>query len=202
MYANRFELEQCVVDALSYCESSELEHSVNFRRILANAHRDWVNAINVSDKAFIGWKTAEREERLAWKHLAKTVTEIQVMLERVNATGYLDQKVMYWDPPALVPAVDEMIRYLKAELEDIEFAGDQIDLLKRRLSAAQANHRTTLSALAEYKRQARGRSDSMTTLVNTIASFRRAMRREIGKGNAEYQQIRWPYAVASDEAVL
>ncbi len=203
MYANRFELDQCILDSLAYCARHEDQPTCeNFAGLLEKADRDMKKVVANSDSAFITWKHRDRAERLAWKHVARGFGETQEMLRKVNATGFVDQKVMYWDHTRLLPFIEEMIGYLQEEKESIDFAESQAEALKRLRASAQSARRESLAALKEYKRQAQMRSDAMTTLVNTVASFRRALRRDLGRHHEEYQKIRWPYAVASDEAVL
>lgn len=202
-YANVFELNACLDDSLNYCKSHpERRHCQDFSGLLAAAKANLDKGLKVSDERFSHWRMEDGDGRLAWKHLSKELAAVQNKLRRVNAIGYLDQKVMYWDPEMLVAAVNEMVDYLRERTDDLDFAADAADSMERQLERATSEKAESNQALKEYKRFSQVRSDAMVNTVDTIASFRRAVRRELGQHHADYQAIRWPQAVASDEAVL
>lgn len=202
-YANINELEVCLVDVLRYCEEhAEREHSQSFEPLLRRAKAEFEESRKLSDQRFARWRAEDGDERLAWKHLARDLGQTQGRLRKVNALGFMDQKVMYWDEGKLIAAVDEMIGYLRERTADLDFAAEQADKLERQKEAAQSDHQGSEMALQDYSRFSQLRADAMANAVATIASFRRTLRRELGRENPEYTSIRWPQAVASDEAVL
>lgn len=202
-YANMFELNKCLKDSLQYCsDHPDRDHCETFEPMLVRALENLTKATDSSDRKFTSWRMEDRDGRLAWKHLARDLAQVQRELKKVNAVGYLDQKVMYWDTGTLVLAVDEMIDYLRERTEDLDFAEEKADKLERQKDSALNDTHDSDEALKDYIRFAQMRSDAMTETVNTIASFRRVLRRELGKKSDDYHSIRWPQAVASDEAVL
>lgn len=202
-YANMFELTSCLEDALRYCEEHpEREHVATYHGLLKIASRDLKSSVDNSDHYFSSWRMEHREDKLAWKHLSKELAAVQKELSRVNALGYIDQRVLYWDQPMLAAAVAEMIEYLREHKDNLDFAVDKADKLERMLLNATDEDFESAMKLKNYLRFSQVRSDAMKNAVNTIAGFRKMMRKDLGRDNQEYLAVKWPQAVASDEAVL
>ncbi len=203
MYANVFELTSCLDDCIAYCDKHpERDHSRFHGPLLRGAKRDLTKSTERADKEFVEWRMESREDRLAWKHLARRVSAIQRKLDAVNAIGYVDQNVNYWDPETLLDVVAEMIRYLREREEDIDFAADEAGQLERLRAKAVSEDDETERALDEYLRFSKMRSDGLTTAKDTIANFRKALRRDLTTRNEDYQAIRWPHQVAPDDRVI
>lgn len=202
-YANINELEVCLVDVLQYCEEHpERGHTIAFEPLLRHAKDEFEETMKVSDQRYVRWRAEDGDERLAWKHLARELAQTQGRLRKVNALGFMDQKVMYWDQGKLIAAVDEMIEYLQERTGDLDFAAERAEKLQRQKEAALSDNQGSAVALKDYMRFSQLRADAISNAVATIASFRRTLRRELGRENPEYTSIRWPQAVASDEPVL
>lgn len=202
-YANMFELDSCLEDAIAYCEKHpDREHSKVHHFLLKSAQKELDSAVKASDEHFASWRAEYRDDKLAWKHLSTELRDTQNELRRVGAAGYFDQKVLYWNTDLLAGAVLEMLEYLRDRVGDLDFAQKRIDALQRRLDGATSDDFETRRSLKGYLRHSQVRSDAMKNAVNTIASFRKAVRKDLGKTNQEYQSLRWPQAIASDEAVL
>lgn len=203
MYANVVELTRCLDDCIEYCHKfPDREHCTVHLPLLRQARRDLEDTTKRSDREFTQWRMEGREDRQAWKQLAKKLKSIQKKLARVNAIGYVDHTINYWDQEALVEAVDEMIDYLRARTDDLEFAEDDADRLERQKNKARSENKESGRALEEYIRFSKLRADGLTHARDTIANFRLALRRSLGVRAAEYQAIRWPQNVASDRSVL
>lgn len=202
-YANYFEISKCLSDSLAYCqEHPDREHSKFHGKLLKRAQDRLETARAKSDQEFTEWRMENREDMLAWKHLASELQKVQKRLSRVNAVGYLDQKVMYWYHDALISAVAEMIDYLKARTDDLDFAVDAIAKLERKQEKATSEVTESGRALDEYLRYSKMRADAMREVTDTIAGFRKRLRRDLGKQDEAYQAIRWPQQIASDQRVL
>lgn len=203
MYANVFELTACLDDCIEYCRRySERKHSQFHGPLLRDAKRELEQTTEKADEEFVEWRMESREDRLAWKHLGRRVSAIQRKLDAVNAIGYVDQNVNYWDPETLLAVVDEMVDYLRARVEDIEFAEDEADKLERLRNKALSEDDESERALDEYIRYSKMRSDGLTTAKDTIANFRKALRRDLTRRDEDYQAIRWPHQVAPDDRVI
>lgn len=202
-YANVFELTKCLQDCLEYCrQHPDRGHSQFYESLIRNAKEELEQSTDKANQEFTEWRMESRDDKLAWKHLAAKLASIQKQLDAVNAIGFLDQKVMYWNRPNLVAAVDKMILYLRERTDDIEFAADEADALERQKQKAQSEDNEADRALDDYIRFSKLRSDGLTNAKETIANFRKALRRDLTIRSAEYQAIRWPQQVAPDERVL
>lgn len=202
-YANMFELKSCLKDAIAYCEAhAERVHSQTYTELLTKAYADLLSAVEVSNKHFTSWRVEDREDKMAWKNLAKELRETQIELARVGAVGYFDQRILYWDTDLLAAAVKEMLEYLEDRKDDLDFAQKKIDVLQRQTSQALNEDFESGQKLKQYLRFAQVRSDAMKNAINTISGFRRVLRKDLGKGSEEYLALRWPIAVASDEALI
>ncbi|MFU8802552.1 MAG: hypothetical protein ACNA8W_01970 [Bradymonadaceae bacterium] len=201
--ANVFELTQCLKDSLEYCENNpQTELCLYFHTRLASAQQEFHEGLKMTDGHFAHWRNEAGDDRLSWKHLAMELSKTQGRLGKVGAIGYPDQKVKYWNPASLELVVREMIAYLKSRSEQIAFASEQVEKLERQLERCFSETQEATDALRTYSRFVQMRSNAINNATNTIASFRQAMRRDLGKEHPAYKSIRWPFAVATDEAVL
>ncbi len=203
MYANIFELNKCLKDCLAYCEEHpDREHSGFYEPLLRDAQRQLNKSTEKANKEFAEWRHENRDDMLAWKHLSKELAATQRELNRVNAIGYFDQKVNYWDRGQLLSAIDQMLTYLEKRRDDLSFAEERIDKLERQRSKALSEGTEADNALDEYVRFSKMRSEALMTTKDTIANFRKTLRRELKKTNDEYQGIRWPQQVSPDNQIL
>ena len=202
-YANVFELTKCLADCLEYCkEHPERDHAKFHLPLVAGAQQQLEQTTDKADREFVEWRMENREDMLAWKHLAGQVTAVQKKLNSVNAVGYIDQKINYWNREALIEAVDEMIDYLRQRADVIDFAEKKADKLERQKEKALSENDESDRALDEYIRFSKMRSDGLVNAKETIGNFRSALRRDLGTRNEEYQAISWPHQVSPDEKVL
>ncbi len=203
MYANIFELNKCLKDCISYCEQyPDREHSQFYGPLLRDAQRQLNQSTERANKEFAHWRHENRDDMLAWKHLSKELAATQRDLRRVNAIGFFDQKVDYWDREQLLTAVREMLTYLKKRSDDIDFAAKRIKALERQRSKAQSEVSEADHALGEYVRFSKMRSEALMTTKDTIANFRKTLRRELTVADDDYQGIRWPQQVSPDNQLL
>ncbi len=202
-YANIFELTRCLDDCLEYCQQyPEREHSQFHESLLREARQELDESSAKADKEFVEWRMESREDRLAWKRLAGELASVQKQLEAVNAIGFFDQKVMYWDPKRLIAAVDEMVTYLRRRVDDLDFAADKADKMERLKEKGLSEDDESDQALDEYLRFSKLRANGLKVAKDTIANFRRALRRDLTIRDKDYQRIGWPQQVATDEKVL
>lgn len=197
------ELQVCLDDCLAYCKKHpERPHVREMEARLIRADQEFKQGIAISDRKFTVWRDEHGDEMLQRKHLANQLASLQRKLASVNAVGFPSQRVMYWDQELLENAVLAMITYLRARVDVISFAQEQIDVLERRLDNCRGEDDDSERALKNYTRHVALRADGMRMATDTIAAMRRTMRRELGKNSADYQSIRWPFDVASDESIL
>src|SRR5690554_3109158 len=197
------ELQVCLDDCLAYCKKHpERQHVRDLEARLIRADQEFKQGIAVSDRKFIKWRNESGDEMLQWKHLANQLASLQRKLGSVNAVGFPARRVMYWDQELLQIAVMEMIAYLRSRVDVISFAQEEIDNLERRLDSCGSEDDDSERALKTYTRHVAQRADGMRMATDNIAAFRRDMRRELGIKNADYQSIRWPFGVATDDRIL
>lgn len=202
-YANVFELTKCLKDCLEYCrQHPDREHAQFHKSLILDAQKELDKSTDKADREFVEWRMESRDDRLAWKHLAAKLAAVQRELDAVNAIGYLDQKVMYWNQEHLLAAVAEMIKYLRDRADSIDFADDAADKLERQRDKALSEDDESDRALDEYLRFSKLRSDGLTKAKATIANFRKTLRRDLSTRDKDYQAIRWPQQVSPDERVL
>ena len=201
--ANVLELETCLDECLAYCEAHQKHDFVAFYfPRLAKAKRRWVETVAVSDRHYLTWQRDFRDDRIAWRKLSTEYKATQNALRRVNALGYAEETVRYWDEEILGVAVAEMIAYLEARRDVIEIADERIEALNRAMGSAELEDTAADAALRQFKLHVLFRGEAMGTMVATIGDFRVAMRRTLGKKSDEYRSIRWPMSVEPDEPVL
>lgn len=201
--ANIIELESCIDDCIAYCdENPQSEFSTLYREKLLRARHRWEKAVRLSDEQHTKWRSEQREERLAWKHLATTLRESQKQLRSVGAKDFPDLRILYWDVEALMVHVERMQVYLRENGSDYDFTQELLDRFTREIDAATSEEREAGTALKDYQRFVDIRREAMTELGSMIGDFRIALRRGLGKRHPAYQKIHWPHAIASDEGVL
>ncbi len=197
------ELQICLNDCLAYCKKHpEREHVRELGARLVRAEQEFNQGIASSDRKFVQWRNEATDEKLQWKHLANHLASLQRKLGSINAVGYPERRVMYWDTELLENAVQEMVAYLRARVDVIPFAQDEVGNLERRLENCRNEDVDSDRALRAYTRQVSERADGMRMAIDNIGAFRRAMRRELGINHPDYQSIRWPFDVATDERIL
>lgn len=201
--ANIIELETCIDDCIAYCEQNRSSpYAQLFHAKLSTMRTRWEKSLRLSESHHTRWRSEQREERLAWKHLSNALREAQRELHRVGAIDFPAERVLYWDEERLMIQVDRMRVYLSEHLSALDFAQPMLDKLGRHIETANTEEREADSALGDFKRFIDMRREAMNELGSTIGDFRIALRRGIGKRDPAYQKIRWPFAIASDENVL
>lgn len=202
-YANISEVNACLEDCIEFCKShQDTEYCANYGPQLEEVRNEIANSWEATDKHFSAWRRQLGEDKLNWKHLAKLLREVQQKLERIDAIGYPDKRVMYWDEPLLEQAARAMIDYLEERGADIDFAADDADRLAKLIDVGHDEHEESSDALRNYTRHYRSRRDSLSNGYHVIGEFRDSMRRNLGKDHPDYQSIRWAWSVSPDEAVL
>lgn len=203
MYANVFELRRCLDDCIEYCrQHPEREHVEFHRPLLEQAQRQLEETTEQAEQELYDWRREHRADQQAWKELAKMLRAVQKRLDEVNAIGYVDQKVMYWDRRPLMAAVDEMVDYLRERTDALDFAEKSADKLDRQKNKALGEGKESEQAREEYLRYSKMRADGLTEAKEIIANFRKTLRRRIGKHSDEYQNILWPQQIAPDRGAL
>lgn len=195
----RASLKSCV----EFCrEHEERDYCERHLPRLERALHELRESRRETDEYFAEWRVEQRQERKSWKELAKTLREAQEELDRVNAVGFPDQRIRYWDEELLEETVREMVSYLEQRTDEIEFAADYADRLTRTLDGAVDEDDEQSDALRAYQRRVKKRSDAMGGAAQVIADFRELLRDELGTDDPEYQSLRWPYALSPDEAAM
>lgn len=201
--ANVLELETCLEECIAYCAAHPKRDFVPFYAPrLAQAKQRWDESVAVSDHHYLNWQKEFREDRVQWRKLSNEYKQTQTALRRVNAVGYPEATVRYWDEEILADAVRDMVAYLDARRDVLDIAAERAELLTRSLSAAHSDDDIAEAALRQFKLHVLFRAQAMGTMSATIGDFRVAMRRAMGKKSDEYLSIRWPMTVAPDEPVL
>jgi len=201
--ANVIELERALADCIAYCRDHEdLEFVEYFQPRLEHARKKWESSSESSQREYLEWQAERIDEKVAWKRLARELKAAQTMLRKVNAIGYPDRSILYWDEEALTAEVDAMLGYLRERVDVIDGASSAADKLERLLTLATGENREEDEALHDYNRYVLFLAEALGTLNTAIADFRVSMRKNLGKEHADYRAIRWPLSVAPDELVL
>ena len=195
----RASLKSCIEFCREHPQRSYCERQLP---LLERALEKFEDSRAESDKYYAEWRAEWRAEKQAWKQLSATFADVQRTLDRVNATGYPDKTVRYWDPEALAEVVEEMIGFLQERADKFDFADDEAGKLERYLEAARAATEQQEDAYRVYNRRVKKRSSGRGLAVEAVRDFRELLRDELGKDDADYQSIRWPYAISPDEGVL
>ncbi|MFW5967474.1 MAG: hypothetical protein ACOCV2_08150 [Persicimonas sp.] len=202
-YANISELSACLNDCIAYCrEHPEHDFCARMQPNLVELREELDEAWDVTDARFSLWRREAGEDKLSWKKLARTLRDVQKRLEKIDAIGFPNERVMYWDAPLLEVAVEDMVEYLSEHADDIEFAQDYIEKMERLRDSAHDEHDESREALRSYRRHFRARRDTLAHSAHLIGEFRDAMRNELGEDHDDYQSIRWAWSVSPDHAIF
>lgn len=197
---NVADLRASLKECIEFCqEHDDREYCQRHLPRLERALENFQSSRRETDQTFANWRAEQRAEKKAWKALSQTLAETQDELERVDAFGYPDERVRYWDPERLEDAVQMMMSYLADHSDDIEVADKYHDKLERELSAAKDEGSEQGNALRQYTQKVKIRSDAMGAAKEAVDDFRNALRDELGENHPEYQSIRWPYALSPDD---
>lgn len=197
MASLRASLEQCV----EFCrEHDDREYCARHLPMLEEALEELEGSRQETDDQYAEWRNRRQSQLQIWKSLAKLLDETQEELNRVNAVGYPDQTIRYWNRDLLEEVVEEMIEYLEARTDEIESAGRYADKLRRELASANEEVDKQKKALRNYQRRVKKRSDAMAGAAQAIMDFRELLEDEVGTDHPEYEGIRWPYALSPTEA--
>lgn len=202
-YANIAEVEVCLQDCLKYCERNPgsvycLEFGDRLKAVIADLKSSRVS----SDQHYSSWRRERGADKRSWKKVALLLREAQNELKKVDAVGYPDRRVMYWDSELLEAAARGMMKYLSAHREDIEFAADYVARFEQQIGGALTEDDDSEQAYQTYQNHIGARRDAMADATFLITDMRSAMRRDLGVDNPEYQSIRWTWALSPDEPVL
>ncbi len=201
--ANIIELETCLADCLHVFEQNpQAEYTKLYEEPTRKVMTRWNKAIDLSETHHIKWRQEEKEARIAYKSIALTLREVQRELRSIGAVDFPQSRVMYWDQELLLQAVDQMCTYLKEQKSDIDFADSYLERFDRLIGGATSETKEVDSTLKEFQRFVDMRRESLHEVAALIYDMRVGMRRMLGKKSDIYNQIRWPYAIASDENVL
>jgi hypothetical protein len=202
-YANISEVNACLEDCIAYCEEhQDAEYCVKYGPQLAEARHNISQTWEETDERFNTWRREVGQDKVSWKKLATLLREVQRRLERVDAIGFPDRRVLYWDEPLLEVAARDMIDYLSERQGDIGFAEDYISRMEQLIDVAHTEHGESSDALRSYQRHFRTRRDSLSNAYHVIGAFRDSIRRDLGKDHPDYQSIRWAWSVSPDQRVL
>lgn len=201
--ANVIELEACIEDVLSYCEAHPTEEFVKYYQPrLSHAWRSYKEAMEESDSKFVEWRKEEEGDLLSWKHLSLELASVQREMRRLNVVGYPNVRIRHWDQEALLALVEKMIGFLTEKKAAIPGADKMAERLKQLASRASTEARDESQVFREYQRFASSRAEALGSLSAHLWDFRGAMRRQMGKRDATYNAIRWPYSLNPDDGVL
>lgn len=202
-YANVFELTQCLEDCIAYCQThQDREHASFHLPLLLDAQKDLIQSSDKAQREYVEWAKEMRDDKLSWKHLAKELRTVQKELNRINAIGFHDERVMYWDRERLLDGVEKMLGYLDEHAGDIDFASSAAEKLRRRMDGALSEDDETDHKKYEYLRYSKLRANGLTKAKDTIGNFRRTLRRDLTTRDKDYQEIQWPQQVAADRGIL
>lgn len=200
--ANLFELESCIDDCVAYCEAHpDLRVAQLYLPQLREARQRYHESMQASDRHHVLWRTEEREEMVVRKQAAALLRETQQRLRAIGAKDAPLTRILYWDDELLRNAIDDMVAFLRANAT-IDFAASTVEQFDRLMDKADSELQEANAALKNYQRFVDLRREAMSGLSGIIGEFRVALRRTVGKRDADYQKVQWPYAIAPDEGVL
>lgn len=200
---NMAELRSALKSCVEFCRTHEdREYCQRHKPLLEQAWEELRESRRETDRLYADWRGQRREQRQAWKDLAKELRNAQKQLDRVNAYNYPDQRIMYWDEELLEETLEEMIEYLRDHADDYEFAEDIASTIERKLELAHDEIKDQKDALRAYRRKVKKRSDAMGHAAQVIGDFRELLRDELGEDDEEYQSLRWPFGISPDEATF
>ena len=200
---NMAELRSALESCVEFCrEHDDRDYCQRHKALLEDALEELDESRRETDEYFADWRVEQRQQKKAWKDLAKELRETQKELGRVNAMGYPDERIMYWDEEILEETLEEMIAYLEDHADDYEFAEDQAGTLERKLEFAHDKGEDQKDALRVYQTKVKKRSDAMGGAAQVVRDFRQLLRDQLGEGHDDYESIRWPYGISPDEATF
>lgn len=199
---NAAELRASLKSCIEFCQDhSDREYCERQRPLLERALERYRESRDETDRYYAEWREEWRTQKQCWKEVSQTLADVQDQLEAVNAVGYPDRTVRYWDEEELRDIVEDMIAFLE-DNDDIEFAENEAGKLERKLEAAEQAVEDQKDALRAYNRRVKKRSDSWGQAVEAVRDFRELVRDELGSDHPEYESIRWPYAVSPDDGII
>jgi hypothetical protein len=202
--ANLVELETSLQSCITFCEANaqKLDLANSYLARLQKMQRRYDEAIRASDMHHATWQAEQRERTVAHKQLAQLLRDTQQRLHRIGAINFPDRRILYWDYDALLVVVEGMSAYLDEHKDELDFAAEVREKMTRLIAAGQAESQEAATALKLFQRFVDLRREAITEVGALIGEFRVGLRRTVGKKDAGYQSIFWPYAIASDENVL
>lgn len=202
-YANVSELRFCLKDCIKFCEEHpEKEYCQVHGPRLEQTLETLMSVILKTDKKWSNFMSERGEDKTAWKKLSKALSAAQGELARVDAIGFPDAKLKYWYEEGLARVAEEMVEYLEARKDTIEFADKHITALETALDSARSEDVESTRSLREYNRYAGSRKDAIADCSHVIGGFRDSIRRDLGQDAPEYNEIRWAQSVSPDKTVL
>jgi hypothetical protein len=202
-YANISETTACLNDCIDYAkEHQDVDYCEHHLPLMLGVRAELTESWDTTDKYFAEWRREAGEDKVIYKSIAKLLQEIQARLERIDAIGYPDSRVMYWDEELLERAVAEMADYLEEHRDNIDFADDYLTRMQQLLDTAHSEHDQSADALRSYQRYFRSRRDALSNAYHIIGEFRDSIRRNLGKDHPDYQHIRWAWSISPDQTVL
>lgn len=202
-YANIAEVEVCLMDCLQYCENHPgspycREFGPRLKAVVANLKSSKAS----SDHYYSSWRRERGDDKRSWKKVAMLLREVQNELRKIDAVGFPDRRVMYWDAELLEVAIQQMMKYLAAQSDEIDFAPDYLARFEQLLGGAHSEDDDSEQAYRTYQNHIGARRDALADATYLITELRSTMRRDLGVDHPEYQSIRWTWALSPDEPVL
>lgn len=202
-HANYMELQRCLEDCITYCDEYPdrpicKRHKARLVETLEQLQR----AKSITDREYASWRHEFGENKNQWKQLSKTLKEVQRELNRIDASGFPQLSVGYWDEQRLEDAVKKMQEYLEQNREEIPFADEYLDKFERMFRALNRENKQTAKAFDSFIKYTEFRRKALSQTNHVIADFRSQLRDELGEKHPEYKSIRWAHSVSPDESVL
>lgn len=202
-YATIAEMEVCLADCVRYCEQNPgsaqcVRFGARLKQVLAEFHA----TETIADRQFSSWRREEGLDKASWKRVATLLRDVQRELREVDAIGYPDQRVMYWDEELLEAAARQMMDYLRARSADFGFATEYLTRFEQAISAAHGEGQQSGEALRTFHNHVGARREALTNATQLISEVRSFMRKKLGADHPDYRSIRWVWALSPDEPVL
>lgn len=202
-YSSIAEIEMCLADCLRYCQKHPGSvHCQRFSSRLKRVAKDFEQTGESATAQFSAWRQEDGLNKQGWKVVATLLRDVQRELKGIDAIGYPDQRVMYWDEELMEVAAREMMAYLQGAAEHIPFASDYLSRFEQAIGRAHGEVAETNQALQTFNNHIGARRRALDDATQLIIEMRSSMRRDLGKDNPEYQSIRWAWALSPDEPVL
>lgn len=202
-YATIAEIEVCLADCIRYCEQNPgSAQCVRYGARLKKVHADFHATEEMAGQQFSTWRREEGLDKASWKRVATLLRDAQRQLREVDAIGYPDQRVLYWDEELLEVAARQMMDYLRARTADFEFAAEYLSRFEQAIGAAHSEGRQSGEALRTFHNHVGARREALTDATQLITEMRAFMRKKLGVSHPDYTSIRWVWAFSPDEPVL